>query len=200
MRNFGSNLYVQRLFFPVWGFGLLIICASLMAGHWVTLPHPERGEVMAANVGFPRFPVDHEQVYAFHFLYGDCSCSRRVLKHVLARSPVPNAKERIVLIGEDPESEAHAIALGFEVHTVTPPQLKEIYGVESAPLLMVSDLEGTIRYAGGYTSRKQGLDIQEMEIIQKAIANQDIDGLPLYGCAVSKSLRAIVDPLDLKQL
>ncbi|TWU04076.1 hypothetical protein [Neorhodopirellula pilleata] len=199
MDRFAVTSIFQRVFFSTWVAGLLLVCASLMVGHWVTLPHPRAGEIVPRTVGWATPSDSEKQVFAFHFLYGDCPCSRRVLKHVLSRQPIPGAIERIVLIGQDQQGQADAIGLGFEVDVVTPAQLKELYGVESAPLLVVSDGSGTIRYSGGYTSRKQGLDIQDQTIIQKTIADQDVEGLPLYGCAVSKSLRAIVDPLNLKE-
>lgn len=190
----------EQLFFASWIGGLLLVGTSLMVGHWVTLPHPHRGETLPSTVGLSATNAGVDEVFTFHFLYGDCPCSRRILGHVLRRSPIVGANERIVLIGEDPQGQADAIARGFEIDVVTPAELERRYGVESAPLLVISDQLGTIRYSGGYTSRKQGLDIQDQSIIEKTVVGQDIDGLPLYGCAVSKSLKAFIDPLNIKSL
>ncbi len=177
----------------LWAAGMLVVTASLMVGHWVELPHPSKGvatELVSANTG--------SSWHAFHFLYGDCPCSRRVLKRIVERNPLDIAHERIVLIGHDPELEKVAHEKGYDVDVVTAPQLKERYGVESAPLLMVIDAEGVIRYSGGYTSRKQGLDIQDDSLIRRTVAGEVFEELPLYGCAVSKELKAIIDPFGLK--
>lgn len=187
-----------RFALPVWLIGLSVITSSLMVGHWITLPHPETGDRLPASV--PVVFSDESGTYTFHFLYGDCPCSRRVLRRVLDRDPISGANERIVLIGDDPEMESLAVSKGFSVDVVTPPQLKSIYGVESAPLLVMTDKAGNISYSGGYTSRKQGPDIQDDKIIRDVIAGRSVDELPLYGCAVSANLKAILDPLNLKTL
>lgn len=190
--------HLRRLVIPMWAIALTLISASLMVSHWVTLPHPQTGETVLAS-GIAR--VSHRSegnVIAFHFLYGDCPCSRRVLKQVIDRKPMDGVIEHLVLIGEDRESQTLAEAKGFSVDVVPPKSLMEIYGVEAAPLLVVTDSSGAIRYSGGYTSRKQGLDIQDQQIIAQISSGNAIGELPLYGCAVSKSLRSIVDPLNLK--
>ena len=185
-------------FLAVWGMLLSVVVASLMIGHWVSLPHPQAGQRLPSATQVSRAGEQDVQCAAFHFLYGDCPCSRRVLKKVIARQPVPGACETIVFIGEDAEFEAKAAECGFRVETLAREELKAKYGIESAPLLVVTDGQGIIQYSGGYTSRKQGLDIQDEELIRAVLAGNPREGLPLYGCAVSKELKSIVDPLDLK--
>jgi hypothetical protein len=184
---------------PLWTGSLCVVVASLMAGHWVSLPHPAQGSMLkSASEGELLTLETESQFFTFHFLYGDCPCSRRVLKQVLSRQPIENANERVVLIGNDSKFEKMAVDRNFDLDVVTPQELKSKYGIESAPLLVVTDGNGLIRYSGGYTSRKQGLDYQDREIISQTIRGEVVAGLPLYGCAVSKSLKAIVDPLNLK--
>ena len=119
-------------------------------------------------------------------------------RRVIERSPVPGSIETIVLVGEDPENEKLALEKGFSVDIVTPDNLRAKYGVDAAPLLIVTDLEGAIRYSGGYTSRKQGLDVQDEKMIRSLVQGDSIEELPVYGCAVSKDLQSIVDPFNLK--
>lgn len=187
-----------------WFAGMSLIAASLMVGHWITLPHPETNDqqwasqLVDAKLELEASSHDGEKWTALHFLYGDCACSRRILKLVAKQAPNPDANERIVLIGEAPELAAQAVEQGYGLDQVTPQQLMEKYGIESAPFLVVMDPQGTPKYAGGYTSRKQGLDAQHDDIIAQLIAGEDVESLPLYGCAVSKRLKTIVDPLGLK--
>ncbi len=74
------------------------------------------------------------------------------------------------------------------------------YGIESAPLMIVDDAHGVIRYAGGYTSRKQGLDYQDQAIVHQLLSGAEVDPLPLFGCAVSQRLKQMVDPFRLKKI
>lgn len=190
---------LRSLVIPVWAASLLIVTASLMVGHWVTLPHPAVGATVPVS-GMDRVSgrVEPQSLYAFHFLYGDCPCSRRVLKHVVNRKPVPGVGEHLVLIGRDEEMQRRAESKGFSVDTIEPEELKRIYGVDAVPLLVVTNGDGGIHYSGGYTPRKQGLDIQDESIIRQAMDGEMSGTLPLYGCAVSKSLKSIVDPLNIK--
>lgn len=177
----------------IWGSFLTCAMATLMAGHWVSLPHPEKGTSLNGYRG-----QSVESVNVFHFLYGDCGCSRRILKQLLKRDVVEGVSERIVLIGNDDAAESLATQKGFAVSRLTPAELKQQYEVESAPLLIITDNTGTIRYSGGYTSRKQGLDNQDLRIIQSILDGEQYSELPVYGCAVSKRLKDLIDPLNLK--
>lgn len=195
--------WVGRVVVGGWAVSLTYLIATMMVGHWVPMPRPDVGdEVRLLSSGdLPGRmikPSDGERLIAFHFLYGDCPCSRRVLKAILTRSPEESAIELIVLIGEDPVNERKAKDLGFEVDCVTPQELKSKYNIESAPLLLVVDNRARIVYSGGYTSRKQGLDIQDTTIISRIANGEDVSCLPLYGCAVSRELKQILDPLNIK--
>lgn len=176
----------------LWLGALLFVTSSLMIGHWVSLPHPAAGSTIAAEF------VDHDGVNAFHFLYGECPCSRKTLDHVLQRPPVDGVRETIVLVDADSAVRARALAAGYGVVEVTPQELKQRFAVEAAPLLIVTESTGRIVYSGGYTSRKQGLNFQDVSILQAAKKGLVADELPLFGCAVSRGLKALTDPLSLK--
>ncbi len=176
---------------------MVSIVAYLMISHWAVLPHPRVGDaqfserLQAAELG--RTP----NWSAVHFLYDDCPCSRRVLQHVIDSQPIPGVTERVVLISK----ECLRAELGrgdLQVEYVTPENLKQRYGVESAPLLVVMDTNQSVRYSGGYTSRKQGPKMMDREIIAQLVAGQSAMELPLYGCAVSTQLQRAIDPLGFK--
>ena len=187
------------ILFPMWAGSLCVVIASLMVGHWVSLPHPTPGTKLSINDGENEESSSKPSEFlTYHFLYSDCPCSRRVLKQIANRSSIREANEKVVLVGEAVEIESTLRQNGFEVEVTSPASLKSKWGVESAPLMVMTDREGTILYSGGYTSRKQGLDYQDEEIINQVISGEHVPGLPLYGCAVSKSLKALVDPLNLK--
>lgn len=188
----------RSILIPTWAVGMSLMVASLMASHWVVLPRPSEGTVLSAGSELNLRAINQPWM-ALHILYGDCPCSRRVLKELLRRTPLPEVTERIVFIGRDDAMKAEAQRKGFQTDQVTPEQLRVRYGIESAPLLVVVDGSGTIHYSGGYTSRKQGYAIQDVLKIDNAISGKDQTSLPVYGCAVSERLDRLMDPLGLKK-
>jgi hypothetical protein len=56
-------------------------------------------------------------------------------------------------------------------------------------MLIALDPEGRIRYAGGYTERKQGPVIDDTRILSEVRLEAAPPSLPLFGCAVSDRLR-----------
>jgi hypothetical protein len=182
-----------------WAVLMVVIGASLMVNHWVPLPRPsaEQIERKASLVSFQADKAERRWT-TIHFLYAECPCSRRVLDHLLEQSPRKDVSERIVLIGDSTELAAKAEAHGYSVDCVDPEELLAKYGVEAAPLLMIVDRDDRERYIGGYTSRKQLLDIQDREILASLMSGQEVEPLPLFGCAVSGRLKSLVDPLGLK--
>ena len=71
------------------------------------------------------------------------------------------------------------------------------FGIDAVPLLVVLGPDDTTRYFGGYTERKQGPEPRDLAIIANARAGYDDEGLPLFGCAASRGLREIMNPLGL---
>lgn len=103
-----------------------------------------------------------------------------------------------MLIGGDSELATRVAERGYTVDIVSPAELEKKYGVVAAPLLMFIDPQGQLRYSGGYTDRKQGIAIRYNPIVTELLHGKTVEALPVYGCAVSKGLQAIVDPLRLK--
>lgn len=168
----------------------LLVGGSLLAGHLLTLPVPERGDpelraAIAATHTKPGWLV-------IHVLSQECRCSQRIVAHLLA-SKRPGITERIVWIGDKPPA-----APGFEIERIAPPQLKARYHLEAAPLLVVADPDGEIRYVGGYTDRKQAADIRDLEVIAMAKTQAAVEALPAFGCAVGEALRDQLDPLGVR--
>ncbi len=90
-------------------------------------------------------------------------------------------------------------AAGFDLETLSTEELARRYGVEAAPLLVVSDPRGTVRYVGGYTDHKQSVVIRDHEILSALRGGGGVAALPVFGCAVSKELGQRVDPLGLRR-
>jgi hypothetical protein len=182
-----------------WALGSLVVISSLMAGHWLTLPRPASGDArLATALASLRGAGDQQAWLAVHALYAECRCSQDIVEHLIARGPSTHAREVVLLAGEDGELAARARAAGYRVEAIEAAQLGARYHITAAPLFVVVDPDDDVRYAGGYTSRKQGPDPQDAAILTSLTQNGQASALPLFGCAVSKRLQALLDPFGLK--
>lgn len=188
-----------RLFVTLWAPALLVPGSLLMASHVLTLPEPNAVDpVMVASVARARPAEAAAGFFAVHVLLGRCNCSKRILQHIGARGPRRDLRERVLLVEPTPEGLAMAVDAGFDTESLTREQLGERYHIEAAPLMVVADPAGAIVYVGGYTRRKQSLDVRDTEITSRLLAGERVEPLPLYGCAVAKSLEKQLDPLGIR--
>jgi hypothetical protein len=186
-------------FLAVWAAGASVVMATLMASHWVALPRPERDDARL-NASLASLPRDeqHARWRMHHVLYAECGCSRRVLEHVATRARTDDVDEIVLLVGEDAEFERLCRENNLRLEQVSEEQLEQRFGVEAAPLLVISDPSGATRYCGGYTDRKGGLAYQDLATLARLRAGEQAPPLPVYGCGVTNSLQAALDPLGLK--
>jgi hypothetical protein len=62
----------------------------------------------------------------------------------------------------------------------------------------VLDADDRVRHLGGYTQRKRGPEIRDVEILAALSAGSRPDELPLYGCATGVELANQLDPMGLR--
>jgi hypothetical protein len=188
-----------KLAFAMWACASLALVASLMVAHWYILPSPDKGDpVTSRALAALRGPGDAERWLAVHVLYGRCRCSQRIVDHLVATRRPEGVKEVILLVGEDPGHGERAARAGFTVVRLSPAELERDYHIVAAPLLAIVAPDGSLRYTGGYTGHKQGPDIRDVALIEETRARGSASPLPLFGCAVSKELQELIDPLRLK--
>ena len=185
--------------FWLWAPTLLVVVAALMVGHWYSLPKPTKQDRAVEQAINGLSSVGERKHWTVvHALYSKCRCSQRILSHLFERRPLAGVTEVIVLVGAHAEYEDGARRSGFALDVVSPAEFSRKYHLESAPLLVVSDPLGNLRYIGGYTDRKQGLAVRDVEIIQALRNNGSPSELPIFGCAVSRSLEELLDPMGIK--
>jgi hypothetical protein len=193
---------VLRLLLGAWIAAGTIGGATLVVGHSFALP---RSAAASPTVTPPRAdgrpPIAGTAPWStLHVLYAGCRCSEAIFAHLFQRGTIAGTTERIVLVATGSEEAtaaaylARATAAGFAVETVKPDDLVRHFGVEAAPLLVVADPSGRIRYAGGYTDRKQHLELGDETIIAELMGGRASTELPLLASAVSRRLQ---DALDL---
>lgn len=186
----------------IWAAVLFVVATSLTAAHLYVLPKPARADIaLPRALAALRSADDQNHWLAVHVLYAQCRCSQRILEHLAASGRPAATREKLLLVGSRQDVQASVTAIearGIEVVQTTPSELRDRFHIEAAPLLVVADAGGAIRYVGGYSQHKQGLDLRDRQIIDGLIAQRPIRELPLFGCAVSKRLRELLDPLALR--
>ncbi|HWB73494.1 MAG TPA: hypothetical protein VG755_01035 [Nannocystaceae bacterium] len=192
--------FSAQLAFWVWVPLALAIGTTLMATHWRTLPMPAADDArLLAALAELRNDDDRERWLVVHVLYAACRCSRRVIDHLVDGPRPAGLAERILLIGATPELDAKLADTPIPVVRVQPEELAERFAIEAAPLLLVVDPAGALRYRGGYSERKQSEALHDVAIIEGLRGDAEVSALPLFGCAVSDQLRRVLDPLGLRR-
>jgi hypothetical protein len=181
----------------VWATGGTLVCASFLASHVLTLPVPVR-EDPRLDAGVARVAATSGHWKVLHALSSECKCSGQVLAHLLATERPVNADETVLLVGPPGDVGPRLQARGFGFESLTAEALDQRYGIPAVPLLVVADPSGAVRYSGGYTSRKQGPDIQDLQIFARLVADTSVDALPLFGCPVNTELRDEVAPFGIR--
>lgn len=168
----------------------------MLAAHVLTLPVPDPGDpglaegVRSSAVG-GRWTV-------LHALSSECRCSGRVLDQLFATARPAGLTEVILLVGPTGDIPSRAAAHGFRFESLTAQELTDRYSIPAVPLLVVADPAGIVRYSGGYTARKQGPQIEDLDVIAALREGRDISELPLYGCPVNTALKASIDPIGIR--
>jgi hypothetical protein len=193
----GLGRTLARLGLGVWFVLMVAVCATLLGRHLLALPRPANDVALAEVMSSLRGAGPGGQWMTVHVLYAECPCSQRIAEHVLAGHRPADLAERVLLIGHDAELEARFAKQGLPVTVVDEDEAATRFHVVAAPSLVVVGPDDTVRYVGGYTERKQGLDPQDVAIVADARAGRDVSPLPVFGCAVSARLRASLNPLGL---
>lgn len=180
----------------VWGSVLIVICASLLGGHLLTLPVPAPDNPKLTSALAERRAADGWLMT--HVLYGDCGCSRRVLRRLEQRGPTALADEHVLLVEPRDEDPKRLRQAGFRVETLERETLYDTFAVAAAPLLVIVQPSGQLNYVGGYTDRKRGPTIEDISLLRESQRGQRPEPRPLFGCAVNTTLARQVDPLGLR--
>ncbi len=187
----------SRLGLAVWFALMLVVCSTLLSRHLLALPRPSADAAFARSMASLRGPADEGRWMLVHVLYAECRCSQRIADHLMTTARPTDVREHVLLVGTDADLESKLIAHGFLLARVDQSELHDRYHVDAVPLLIVAAPDGSIRYAGGYTPRKQGLDSQDLEILASTRASRVVDALPVFGCAVARRLQSAINPLGL---
>ncbi len=198
-RTHALRRWLAPAFLATWAAGLSVVMASLLVGHWVTLPRPAADDArLKAGLASLSWGSESPRWRLHHVLYAGCDCSRDVLERLLDSERPSAVDELVLLVGQDALVEQRCAARGLRVERLTPDALRQRFAVESAPLLVITAPDGSTRYCGGYTDRRRGLALQDTDVLARLRRGELVQPLPVYGCGVSSSLKDALDPLGLK--
>jgi hypothetical protein len=193
----------QRCVVRVLGFALWLIMAtfaatSLTSWHSVSLPvRPGRPTALRGSAG---------HWHLTHYLSADCACSQAVARHLITRGPVSVAAEEVVLVesSDIPAQNTLRDALsrrGFSTMIVTPETVSADDGIDGVPVLRINAPDGTQRFRGGYRDRGAADGVYlDLAILSDLMASRPVSAPHVYGCATSRLLRSLLDPLSLRSL
>jgi hypothetical protein len=177
---------ICRLGTLAWFVGALLVGAALLAKHVVALPAPSADEHFARMLARLRRVEDGDKWFAIHVLFAECRCSQRIAAHLLASARPGFLHELVLWTGsEAPSSELSA---RFRVQRVTPAELARL-GISAAPLMIIVDPKDHVRYVGGYSERKQGPALDDLQILASAREGRTVAVRPVFGCAVNERLQ-----------
>jgi hypothetical protein len=176
-----------------WILVTLVGLAALSVQHMASLPEPDDEALLSrAMLQLRRSSSGN---FVVHVIYTECSCARALFAHLVARRPFPGAEEAVLFVGADPKKQESAKRAGFTFTTVSAQELAFHFGLEAAPVLIVFDSAGRLRYAGGYYSHPAAIAPLDEKIYAQLATGAEIKPLPVFGCAVSSRLQKSLNPL-----
>jgi hypothetical protein len=176
------------------GLALLGI-ASLGVSHTAPMPKPTPEERLTHALLDLR--AKPGSMLLVHVIYGRCSCTERLFRHLVQRRALPDMDEAILFVGDDAAKREAARKAGFRFATVTAAELEARFDLQVAPVLFAFARDGRLAYAGGYFDRPAAVVALDERIISEVQRGAPAEPLPVYGCAVSPELQKSVDPLGI---
>lgn len=193
----GLRHLTARFGLAAWAVLVTVISGSLLASHLLTLPAPAI-EDAALTAGVAGSRGDTTSWTLLHALSTECGCSERVINHLLASDRPAGVEETLLIVGPPGDLAERAAAHGLRFVNLTAEELAAKYSIQAVPLLVIADPSGAVRYSGGYTTRKRGPNIQDVEILASLRGGDGVAPLPLFGCPVSLALRDSLNPIGLR--
>jgi hypothetical protein len=185
--------WVGKSMLAAWIVVALVGLAALSLKHMASLPEPEDEALLSrAMLQLRRSSSGN---FLVHVIYAQCSCSRALFAHLVARRPFPGAEEAVLFVGADPNKRESAKRAGFTFTTISAQELASRFELEAAPVLIVFDSAGRLRYAGGYYAHPAAITPLDERIYLQVATGAKVEPLPVFGCAVSSRLQKSLNPL-----
>jgi hypothetical protein len=186
--------WLGRFLIVGWIIVMLVGLAALSVKHMASLPKPGDEELLSRAM--LKLRRGSSQNFLVHVIYGECSCARALFAHLIARRPFSGAEEVILFVGTDSDKEESAKRAGFTYTAVSAAELVSRFGLEAAPVLIMFNSAGRLRYAGGYYAHPSTTTPLDERIYPRLAVGAKVEPLPVFGCAVSSRLQKSLNPLS----
>lgn len=185
-KKFGLSILITS-----WVIAILFVTSTMHAGHLVSFKNS-----VVSNLEEIGILEKSKKWGMVHVLGKGCSCSEFVADHLIKRGPKKDADEKILIVGDFDYSKKLKEA-GFNVG-----EYKNTKGfIKGVPMLVVHDADNTVQYSGGYAPHviTPVTPIEDLKIYKDLQhGSKDVIAYGIMGCAVSKKLQKLLDPLNLK--
>jgi len=142
---------------------------------------------------------DSSKIKIHHFLSTTCGCSKKILDYLTQRQKTSQFDEKVYLVENIDGWKEKLTKAGFEVEILTEETAQTQYGIDSVPLLVMTQKDHKL-YQGGYNEQQMhNRDYHDLDIAQGLLKqNLQIKTYPLFGCANGKLAKKAQDPLGVK--
>jgi hypothetical protein len=144
-----KHSWINKTILASWLIVMLVGLAALSLNHMASLPaHSDEALLVRSLLKLRRVP---EANFLVHVIYKECSCSRALFGHLIARGPFRGAEEMVLFVGADLNKERLAKRAGFGFTAVSPQELAARFGLEAAPVFILFDSKGQLRMRAAIT-------------------------------------------------
>lgn len=172
----------------LWAIPISLVLSLMMGLH--LSPHPKdnlRGLASATN-----------DMTTHHFLSLKCSCSQKLIKHLLKRKKLTSVHEVVHLIHSEDKVVQDLQQAGYTVDPIAEEASVQKFNLQALPLLVVMK-ENEILYQGGYAKDQQHTQAYEdQKIIADLLQQKQVQELLVLGCANGSIRKKMVDFIGFK--
>jgi hypothetical protein len=184
--------WIGRALLGGWVVITLVGLAALSVKHMASLPEP--GDEALLVRALLKLRRSSNENFLVHVIDAECSCAKALFTHLVARGPFPGDEELILFVGSDRDKQEAARQSGYKFTAISAQELVSGFGLEAAPILVIFDSAGTLRYAGGYYAHPATITPLDEKIYKQLVAGVKVEPLPVFGCAVSPRIKKSLDP------
>ncbi|AUN99406.1 hypothetical protein DOM21_03925 [Bacteriovorax stolpii] len=135
-----------------------------------------------------------------HLIGAYCTCSVKVVNHLVKRSPLNSISEKVIIIGENKDLLQQLKKGGYVVEELSSEVAYKNYSINVLPQMIIYE-KNNIKYSGGYSKKRSPAsetDFEDVAIINNSFKNTKSEALPIFGCANGENNKKQMDPLKLK--
>lgn len=142
--------------------------------------------------------TSEQQMNVQHFLSQKCSCSQKLIKHLLNRKALAEISETVHLIHPNIQTISQLQQAGFKVEPITEEDSVKKYNLQALPLLVIQN-QNKILYQGGYARDQQHTQAYEdLKIITELQQQKKVSEFAVLGCANGSLRKKMTDIIGVK--